>query len=201
MHGRMHGPERPLRAAPSVCHSGWNNCHKGPARRAPLCAEPLEAVTSRPVTSSLTAANPVAGLVVGSVVPTTFQRTHIPIGFRRSRTGHQWSTRSPLRYRITGDPSCHRCSAATARLSPCSRSCPEPPSMAADRPRQEGRQEGRQKGRQDAPLDAPQFVLIIAALARGTSYSQPRRQPGIRSPGCPVSAGVHRRPRKAHHRP
>ncbi len=70
--------------------------------RAPLGAEPLEAVTSGPVTSSLTIENPFVGLVAGSVVPTTFQRPHIPIGFRRSRTGHQWSPRSPLRCRITG---------------------------------------------------------------------------------------------------
>ncbi len=126
------------------------------------------------LTSSETAANSFVGLVAGSVVPTTFQRTYGPIGFRRLGPGHQWSTHAPLRCRITGarpaidaQPRRH--------VSPRPRSCPELPPMAADRPRQEGRQEGRQ----DAPLDAPQFVLIIEALARGTSYSQPRRQPGI----------------------
>jgi hypothetical protein len=98
----MHRPEGPLRAAPWVCYSKRDNCHKGPAKCARLGPEPLEAVTSGPVTSSLTAANPVVGLVVGLVVPTTFRRTDIPLGFPRLGTGHQWSTRSPLRCRITG---------------------------------------------------------------------------------------------------
>ena len=89
------GEKGTFASCPSVCYSGWSNCHKAGRGSTLTSARACEAVSPRgPGAQRLLADS--TRLVAVSVVRTTIQRTGIPIGFGLS-TGHQWSRRSPRR--------------------------------------------------------------------------------------------------------